>query len=105
YLKSMSSASASPIFQYSGIPSYPSSVPSIPPADEGLQSESCPALVEISRVGVKSPFPYNNPSTMYAAFTFASMLNAVNTPSGQPTSSVHFFWISNQVCFQSSGYC
>ena len=32
------------------------------------------------------------------------MLNGSNTARGVPTSSDHFFWISNQVRFQSSGY-
>ena len=33
------------------------------------------------------------------------MLKAANTPSAQPTSSAHCFWISNHARFQSSGYC
>jgi hypothetical protein len=32
------------------------------------------------------------------------MSKAANTPSAQPTSSAHCFWISNQARFQSSGY-
>ena len=33
------------------------------------------------------------------------MLKAANTPSAQPTSSAHCFWISNHARFQSPGCC
>ena len=47
-------------------------VPSTPPAEDGLQSASCPQRVVISSVLVKSPFPYNKPivTEIAAADTF-----------------------------------
>jgi len=53
----VSASAGIPAFHRSGILSYPSMTPRMPAALEGLQSESCPARVEISSVLAKSPSP------------------------------------------------
>ena len=80
-------------------------VPRIPSSWGRITIGILSATADMSRL-VKSPRRTASQSRCkQSSFITQTVLRGINTPSGQPDILTPFLSHSNQVCFQSSGYC